>query len=129
MQEFIKAPHKTALAATFYAYDTEKPHSAIIMTNRNLNNPHVMRLLFANADQAESRMLELIQSDDEKVALQASTKVLEFVYGKPKEGVTPNMIEGEVVDEAAEKLAELEGFKPAQLEQGKPDKRTTPAND
>jgi hypothetical protein len=47
----------------------------------------VMEALKGDGAAARARMLELMASEDEKVAYQASTKILEYAVGKPKEMV------------------------------------------
>lgn len=47
----------------------------------------VMEALKNDGPRARKRLLELVDSADEKVAYQAATKILEYAVGKPKEQI------------------------------------------
>lgn len=49
--------------------------------------PDVKKALEAASERAASRLVELIESDDPRVALMASNSVLDRLYGKPAQTV------------------------------------------
>ena len=51
---------------------------------RPKSNEHVRNIARSNSVRAVERLIELIESDDERVALTAAKEVLDRAFGKPK---------------------------------------------
>ena len=54
---------------------------------RPKSNEHVRNIARSNSVRAVERLIELIESDDERVALTAAKEVLDRAFGKPKPDV------------------------------------------
>jgi hypothetical protein len=56
------------------------------------------------------RMIELIDSEDERVALMAADKVLERAWGKPREAVPENSVKDMTPEQRRQRFCEILAF-------------------
>jgi hypothetical protein len=59
---------------------------------------------------AIQRMIQLIDSEDERVALMAADKVLERAWGKPREAVPENSVKDMTPEQRRQRFSELLAF-------------------
>lgn len=75
-------PKDSATKAIQEAYNVANRQTAAVMANENLNKPNVMLYLDAHIDKAKNRIVSLIDSDKEDIALRASDSILDRSLGK-----------------------------------------------
>lgn len=80
--ELLAHPRKSATQAASEVYSVKNRHVAEVIASENMRKPEILDYMGTYADMAESRIIELIQSDDERVALSAAKDVLDRRYGK-----------------------------------------------
>lgn len=82
-------------------------------TGRPKQNEEAMEILKASIPEAAQRLVELLKSDNEKIALQAAIAIFDRVHGKPIQAVNTQM---EFFDERIAMRAEIRAALVAQAE-------------
>lgn len=78
----INNPKDSATEAAAQTYDVANRHSAKVIASQNLTSPSVQVYLEKHVDKAKFKVIQLIDSDKESIALQASESVLDRALGK-----------------------------------------------
>lgn len=78
----IENPKDSATEAAAQTYNTTSRGSAAIVAHENLMKPNVQIYLSQHVDKARMKVLELIDSDKDEIALRASDSVLDRALGK-----------------------------------------------
>lgn len=81
---------------------TKKPNSGLFMKGisgnpggRPKKDPEVVQLLKAATPKAARKLIDLLDSPDERLALQAANSILDRVWGKPEASGTLALTDGE----------------------------------
>lgn len=82
-------------------------------TGRPKQNEEAMEILKASIPEAAQKLVELLKSDNEKIALQAAIAIFDRVHGKPIQAVNTQM---EFFDERIAMRAEIRAALVAQAE-------------
>ena len=83
VNELINNPKQSATQAVMKTYDTNKAYVAKNIASVNLTKPNILQHLQANTERAEQKIVSLIDSDKEEIALRASQDVINRVHGTP----------------------------------------------
>jgi phage terminase small subunit len=78
----INNPKESATEAATQTYKGNRK-SAEVIASENLRKPPIQIYLNSHIDKAKSRVVSLIDSDKEEIALKASDSVLDRALGKP----------------------------------------------
>jgi phage terminase small subunit len=78
----INNPKISATQAAAQTYNTTTRGSAAITAHENLLKPNVQLYLSAHIDKAKNRIVTLVDSDKEEIALRASDSILDRALGK-----------------------------------------------
>lgn len=78
----INNPKDSATEAASQTYDVTSRKSAEVIASENLRNPAIQLYLDEHIDKAKLKIVELIDSDKEEIALRASDSVLDRALGK-----------------------------------------------
>ena len=81
--ELLNNPKQSATRAVLKTYDTSSQHTAEQIAYENLRKPDVVIYLKNHVDKAKNRVVKLIDSEKEDIALRASESVLDRALGKP----------------------------------------------
>lgn len=79
----IDNPKDSATEAAMQTYQVGSRKSAEVIASENLRNTSIQLYLNEHIDKAKNRVVELIDSDKEQIALQAADSVLDRALGKP----------------------------------------------
>jgi phage terminase small subunit len=80
--KLLTNPKASATQAAADVYAVKNRHVAEQIAYENMRKPEILRYMGKYADMAEKRIIELMQSSDERVAFNASKDVLDRRYGK-----------------------------------------------
>ena len=75
-------PKQSATKAALATYDTDKHYVAKNIASENLTKPNIQLYLDKHIEKAKNRVVELIDSTKEDIALRASDSVLDRSLGK-----------------------------------------------
>jgi hypothetical protein len=90
--------------------DRDRRHQSGNPGGRTRALAEVMGLAREASPRAIQRMIELIDSDDERVALMAAEKVLERAWGKPREAVPENRVKDMTPEQRRQRFCEILAF-------------------
>jgi phage terminase small subunit len=80
--ELLNNPKQSATKAVLKTYGTTKDYVAKNIASENLAKPNIQVYLEQHVDKAKYRVIELIDSDKEEIALRAADSVLDRALGK-----------------------------------------------
>lgn len=80
--ELIRNPRQSATQAVLKTYGTTKDYVAKNIASENLTKPNIQVYLDEHAQKAQSRVVQLVDSEKEDIALRASVDILDRVHGK-----------------------------------------------
>lgn len=79
----INNPKDSATEAAQQTYKTISRKSAEVIASENLRKPSIQIYLNEHIDKAKNKVVTLVDSDKEDIALRASESVLDRALGKP----------------------------------------------
>lgn len=83
VDELLADKKKSATQAVIDAgYDIKNRGTAEVIAYENLRKPQILAYMSEKAPMAEQKILELVHSDKEEIALRASQDVLDRIHGK-----------------------------------------------
>ena len=85
--KLISNPKMSHARAYLETHQTNNMNTAGVEAHRTLRNPNVQIYLNKHIDKAKHRIVELIDSKKENIALQASDSVLDRALGKPTQQI------------------------------------------
>ncbi len=80
-------PKKSATTAYLETHETNNRATAKVEASKLLTKPNVQLYLDKHIDKARNRVVELVDSEKEQIALQASESILDRALGKPTQRV------------------------------------------
>jgi len=83
----IKNPTMPAVQAAKMVYNATTDNSASVQAYDNLRNPKIMAYMQIHADKASKKIITLVDSEKEEIALRASQDILDRTYGKAKQSM------------------------------------------
>lgn len=81
-QHLLNNPKDSATEAAAQAYKITNRKSAEVIASENLGRPSIQLYLNEHIDKAKNRVVELVDSDKEDIALRASDSILDRALGK-----------------------------------------------
>lgn len=81
--KLLSEPKQSATEAAAQTYNVASRKSAEVIASENLRNPAIQIYLEEHVDKAKNRVVELINSEKEEIALRASDSVLNRALGMP----------------------------------------------
>lgn len=88
VKQMLDNPKQSATQAILNSdYNVSTYDSAGQLASENLRKPQVLAHLIANSERAESKIVSLIESEKEEIALNASKDILDRVHGKATQRV------------------------------------------
>lgn len=81
-QHLLNNPKDSATEAAAQAYDIKKRHTAEQIAHENLRKPDIQLYLNEHVDKAKNRIVTLVDSQKEEIALRASDSILDRTLGK-----------------------------------------------
>lgn len=78
----LNNPKMSATEAAERTYDVANRQTASAVAVENLRKPSILRYMNAQTGMAEQRIIELTQSENERIALDASKDILDRTQGK-----------------------------------------------
>lgn len=124
--ELINNPKQSATQAALKTYGGRKGDSPTYQTAQqlatdNLAKPHIQLYLQEHVDRAKNRMVELINSDKEDIALRASDSILDRALGKATSKIESTSVNLNLNAEADSQLSDsFLAFLRAQTTQTRP---------
>lgn len=85
--ELIAHPKQSATKAYLATHETTSYNGAAVEASRTLKKPNVQLYLDTHIDKAKNRVVQLIDSDKEEIALRAADSVLDRALGKATQRV------------------------------------------
>lgn len=83
INELIKDPKQSHTQAYLKTHQTTKPTTARVEASKLLAKPNVQLYLDRHISKARNKIVQLIDSEKENIALQASEAILDRALGKP----------------------------------------------
>lgn len=83
----ISNPKEPATNAVMQAYAVKSREVAKSMASENLAKPNIVLYLDEHVDKAKRKIVDLVGSDKEDIALRASTDILDRTHGKATQQV------------------------------------------
>ncbi len=80
--ELLNNPKQSATQAAVKTYNVSSPGAAAVQAHQNLMKPNVQLYLSEHIDKAKNRVITLVDSDKEEIALRASDSILDRALGK-----------------------------------------------
>lgn len=78
----INNPKDSATEAANQTYDVNSRKSAEVIASENLRKPEIQLYLKEHIDKAKLKVIELVDSDKDEIALKASDSILDRALGK-----------------------------------------------
>lgn len=85
--ELLANPKQSATQAANKTYDVATLNAAAVQAHQNLMKPNVQLYLDEHVQKAKNKVVTLIDSDDEQIALRASDSILDRTLGKATQRV------------------------------------------
>ena len=79
----VNNPKKSATQAAFESYAVKNRHVAEQIAYENMRKPEVLTVLYGYGALAADTLVSLLDTPDARVRFNASTAILDRVYGKP----------------------------------------------
>jgi phage terminase small subunit len=80
--ELLSNPKLSATKAALRTYNTVDRSTASVIATENLAKPSIQIYMDEHVDRAKNRIVTLVESDREEIALNASKDILDRVHGK-----------------------------------------------
>jgi len=80
--ELLNNPKQSAARAAMKTYNVKDLNSAAVQAHQNLMKPNVQIYMSEHIDKAKNRIVTLVDSDKEDIALRASDSLLDRALGK-----------------------------------------------
>lgn len=78
----IKDPKKSGSEVVKQIYNVNTDNTARSIASENLTKPNILAYMVEKSTLAEQRIIQLMRSDNERIALDASKDILDRVHGK-----------------------------------------------
>lgn len=83
----IANPKMSVTKVVEQTYNVNNARTASVIGAENLAKPNILAHLHASSERAEARIVELVESEKEEIALRASADILDRVHGKATQRV------------------------------------------